>query len=287
MFWRSLRDHCQTKRIKLKVQEVQRKAKSVCPTIISEPWRHRNSDQRPEIPYVSFKRIKNYIDLCWIQEIPDNGNDPNRRNKTLLQERAHTPKKNIIIYRLIWGHFSPAIQSKLEGDPEYIKHSPTKNFLWLFTKVKICTHVTYHTSNGYHSEVMTMRTIVCLKQGWDDPTEAYYIRFEADISRAETAKCNATTHMELNKTYTGGDYEGVTKRFQAMCLSMYYDSERYTRTWNCLKKITLLSTYNYPRSTTGAYDILFCHKKPTPQCQVHATPDQSRLSNVVMQITAR
>ena len=60
---------------------------------------------------------------------------------------------------------------------------------------------------------MAMRTILCLRQGRDEPTEAYYRRFEAAISTAELEKCNTTTHIELNKAYADGDNEDVTKRF--------------------------------------------------------------------------
>ena len=31
-------------------------------------------------------------------------------------------------------------------------------------------------------------------------------------------------------------------------------------------------TYNYPRTTIAAYDVLCCYKKPTPQFQVHSPP---------------
>ena len=99
------------------------------------------------------------------------------------------------LYGLIWGQFSPALQSELEVDPEYITKSPTYNCLWLFTKVNMCTSGIYPTSNGYYSKVMAMRTIFCLIQGRDDPTEAYYRRFEAVISTSKLAECNATTHI--------------------------------------------------------------------------------------------
>ena len=74
--------------------------------------------------------------------------------------------------------------------------------------------------------VIVMRTILCLRQGRDEPTEAYYWQFEASISTAELENCNATTHIELNKSYADGDDENGTKRFQAMCLIMSADSDR-------------------------------------------------------------
>ena len=61
---------------------------------------------------------------------------------------------------------------------------------------------------------MAMRTIFCLRQGQDNPVEAYYRRFEATISTSDVAKCNLTTHRKLNKTYTGGGDEDGKKRFQ-------------------------------------------------------------------------
>ena len=82
----------------------------------------------------------------------------------------------------------------------------------MFTKVKMCTSGIDHTPNCYYSAFMEMRTIFFLRQGIDEPTEAYYILFEVDISTAELAKCNATTHIKLNKAYVDGDDEDGTKR---------------------------------------------------------------------------
>ena len=53
--------------------------------------------------------------------------------------------------------------------------------------------------------------------------KSYYRIFEASISTADLEKCNATTHMELNKGYIDGDDEDSTKRFQAICIIMSAD----------------------------------------------------------------
>ena len=74
---------------------------------------------------------------------------------------------------------------------------------------------------------MDMGTILYLRQVWDKPTGAYYRIFEASISTSDLEKCNATAHMELNKAYANGDDEDGPKRFQAMCIIMYSDSDRY------------------------------------------------------------
>ena len=72
-----------------------------------------------------------------------------------------------------------------------------------------------------------MRTIFYLRQGIEDPTEAYCRRFEESISTAGLENFNATTHTELNKAYADGDDEYGTKRFQEMCLIMLADLDRY------------------------------------------------------------
>ena len=100
--------------------------------------------------------------------------------------------------------------------------------------------------------------------------EAYQRRFEAAISTSELAKCNTTTHIESNKTYTDGDNKDGTKRFQEMCLIMYADSDQYSRIWNDLMNSTILGTENYPKTTTAAYNVMFCYNKPAPPRQVHA-----------------
>ena len=119
---------------------------------------------------------------------------------------------------------------------------------------------------------MATRSIFCLIEGIDDPTEAYYRRFEASISMAEPEKCNPTTHIELNKSYADGDNEDGTKRFQAMYLILSSESDQYAGIWNDLNNITLLGTDNYPKTTTSTYCVLCRYKKPAPPRQVHVPP---------------
>ena len=75
--------------------------------------------------------------------------------------------------------------------------------------------------------------------------------------------------MELNKSYVYGDNKFCIKRFQAMCLIMYADSDKYSGIWNDLKNSTLLVTENYPKTTTAAYYIPCRYNKLTPTRQVH------------------
>ena len=70
-----------------------------------------------------------------------------------------------------------------------------------------------------------MRTIFCLQQGRDKPTEAYNRRFESSISTAELSKSTPTMYMEINKTHAGGNNNNVTKRFQDMCLLVSAESK--------------------------------------------------------------
>ena len=57
----------------------------------------------------------------------------------------------------------------------------------MLTNIKMCTSGIDHTSNGYYYAVMFFRNISVLRQGLDDPTDAYYRRFEEAISTAEIA----------------------------------------------------------------------------------------------------
>ena len=71
--------------------------------------------------------------------------------------------------------------------------------------------------------------------------EAYYRIFEAAISKDELAKCNATTHMKLNKFYANLDNE-VIKRIHEMCLIVSIYLDQYLGIWNDLNNSTLLGT---------------------------------------------
>ena len=108
--------------------------------------------------------------------------------KQFVKKRSTLWQSIINLYRLIWGQCSPALQRLLEGYPEYITNSPIYSYLWLFTKVNMCESRIKHTSNGYYSLGMATRTVFSLRQGRDEPTEAYYRLFEAAISTAELEK---------------------------------------------------------------------------------------------------
>ena len=138
----------------------------------------------------------------------------------------------INIYVLIWGNCSPSLQSEMEGDPDYITHAPTYDFLWLSRKIKMCTSRMYHTSNGYYSSVMYTSNLFYQIQERYKPTEAYYRRFEAVISKAELYKCTETTHTELNIIYLGGDDSDGTRRFHEIRLLMSADSGSFSGVWN-------------------------------------------------------
>ena len=100
----------------------------------------------------------------------------------------------------------------------------------MFTEIKIikmCTYVIDHTPNGYYYAFINMREILCLRQGKGESTKSYYRRFEEDISTSEIKQFTPTTHIELNKTYTGGDNDNRTKRLKLMCLPMSDHTNQY------------------------------------------------------------
>ena len=63
-----------------------------------------------------------------------------------------------------------------------------------------------------------------------------------------------------------------TNRFQAMCLIMSAELERYSGICNNLENITLLVTDNNPKPKIAAYDVLCRYKKPATPRQVHTPP---------------
>ena len=122
-----------------------------------------------------------------------------------------------------------------------------------------------HTSNGYYSALISTRTVFCLLwKGQYEPTEAYYRRCEASIYTAELETCTVTTYTELRWTYTRGNYDDVTRRFQEMCLLMFVECECFSDLQNNLKNNTLIGTYNYLDIPTAASVILCRYNNITP-----------------------
>ena len=111
----------------------------------------------------------------------------------------------IRLYSIIWVQWLPALQSELEGDPDYSTHYLTYDCLWMFTNINMCTSCIDPTSNGYYYIVMVIRKILCLQQRQYETTKSYYQRFEESISTSEIEKCTSMIHVELYKTYMEGD----------------------------------------------------------------------------------
>ena len=57
-----------------------------------------------------------------------------------------------------------------------------------------------------------------------------------------------------------------------MFLIMSADLDLYSGIWKYLNNSTLLGTYNYPKTTTAACDVMCRYKKSAPPRQVHAPP---------------
>ena len=163
-FWNGFRDHVQTERRKIPVQEIQRKFETICTTRVSETRRHHCSITRRKIPNEWYKYIKTHITIYFGTH---HGHDTNWRYQE-IRETIFTLRQNIIkLYVLIWGQCSPAPEIKLEGDPDHTSHAPTYYCRWLFVKIKMCTSGIDHTWNWYYYIFISMRTIFCLRQGWD------------------------------------------------------------------------------------------------------------------------
>ena len=94
-------------------------------------------------------------------------------------------QNTIRLYGLIWVHCLSVLQGELEGDSYCSTHFPIYDCLWLFTNINIFTSGIDHTSNWCYYGVMVMRSILCLKQGGNEPTKAYYQSFEASISTSD------------------------------------------------------------------------------------------------------
>ena len=57
-------------------------------------------------------------------------------------------QNTIRIYGIIWVQCFPALQNKLKGNPDDSTISLRYDCLWLFKKIKMCTSVLDHTSDG-------------------------------------------------------------------------------------------------------------------------------------------
>ena len=169
-----------------------------------------------------------------------------------------TLRQNIIrLYNLIWGQRLSTLQSELEVNPYYYTHSLTYYCLCMFTNINICTSSIYHKFNGYYSVFMAMRAIFCLQQGWDEPTKAYYRRFEAAISTSEIAKFTAMTHVELNKTYPGGMMTTSPRGFRLYsysCQPIVLYTQGLGSTW-----ITLPSWLQKTTQRLQPPPMMYCH----------------------------
>ena len=88
--------------------------------------------------------------------------------------------------------------------------------------------------DGYYSAFISMRAIFCSREVWDEPTKAYYWRFEAAISAYVLSKCTSTKHVELNKTYVGVVMTMAPRGFRlcaSSCQTIINKAKEFSMTW--------------------------------------------------------
>ena len=189
-------------------------------------------------------QINTYITIYWRLEGPNHVHYPNQKNKTIRHKNIHPMTEH---YQYLRANIETVLSSITEGIGRRSRlHNKFVN-IWMPLNVHEDQDV--HIWNQLHVKWVLIFSYgyarhFGLQQGRDEPIEAYYRSFEETISISKLEKFIAMTHVDLNKTYTVGDYYNVNKRFQAICLLLSDNCECYSYIWNYVKNRTLLGTDN-------------------------------------------
>ena len=180
----------------------------------------------------------------------------------MFASRKNILKQNQIkLWGVIWGQCSPALQTELKGNQDYMMELSKYNGVWLLSKLKLAVVGIDRSVSPYRALVNSLTFFHTLRQQRDESIETYRRRFESAWNSAVTNKAAVGHHPAFTKFAIENDdstsnEQEVEDKLAATYLITFADSNRFQGLWESLSNATLLGRDDYPQNITAAYDLL-------------------------------
>ena len=119
-------------------------------------------------------------------------------------------QNQIKLWGVIWGQCSPALQTEIKGNDDYLGESSKYNCVWLLEKLKLAAAGVDRTVSPYQALVNSLTFFHTLRQQRDESIENYRRRFESAWNSANMNKAAIGHHPEFNQFVIKND-ESVFK----------------------------------------------------------------------------
>ena len=192
----------------------------------------------------------------------------NRRN--VLQQNQ------IKLWGVIWGQCSPALQTEIKGNDDFLEESNKYNCVWLLQKLKLAAAGIDRSVSSYQALVNSLTFFHTLRQQRDESIENYRRRFEsawnsAVMNHASVGQHPAFVKFAIEDEKSPMTAQGVEDKLAATYFITFADPSRFQGLWESLSNATLLGRDDYPNTITAAYDLL-SHFRGPRRNNVHDGP---------------
>ena len=183
----------------------------------------------------------------------------NRRN--VLQQNQ------IKLWGVIWGQCSPALQTEIKGNDDFLEESNKYNCVWLLQKLKLAAAGIDRSVSSYQALVNSLTFFHTLRQQRDESIENYRRRFEsawnsAVMNHASVGQHPAFVKFAIEDEKSPMTAQGVEDKLAATYFITFADPSRFQGLWESLSNATLLGRDDYPNTITAAYDLLSHFRGP-------------------------
>jgi hypothetical protein len=127
----------------------------------------------------------------------------------LFLSNKHTLTQNKrVVYDVIYGQCSPAMQENLMGHDDFATESANFNVQWLLAQLRILSAGLDRTSNAHCQDQDTNRFLLNMRQRVSESNHAYYRRFQDNVTAWEISKGK---HAFYTQSDTGIAYENANE----------------------------------------------------------------------------
>ena len=207
----------------------------------------------------------------------------NQHVKTITERTQVCEQNMTVLWSDIIGNCSPSLQEEISGDPLYTSKSSSFDSVWLLQTLQKITAGANKTTNKYYSIFKSLKSFYNTQQGFNEPLDSYYQRFESARDLVELfdgSIADMSTMLAQEQAITPNTTDNdVMQKFLAMSLILNSNKRKYEGLWNKLENDLLVGQDTFPTNIGAATHLLTNWKSDSQPTSNENTRDNSRNGN--------
>ena len=207
----------------------------------------------------------------------------NQHVKTITERTQICEQNMTVLWSDIIGNCSPSLQEEISGDPLYTSKSSSFDSVWLLQTLQKITAGANKTTNKYYSIFKSLKSFYNTQQGFNEPLDSYYQRFESARDLVELfdgSIADMSTMLAQEQAITPNTTDNdVMQKFLAMSLILNSNKRKYEGLWNKLENDLLVGQDTFPTNIGAATHLLTNWKSDSQPTSNENTRDNSHNGN--------